>query len=142
MQLLVCKLFSRNTYKNASVYFLQIVFLCAEHKPEEPSSPCTPSPCGANAICREQNGAGSCSCIPGYFGNPYENCRPECVVNSDCPFNKACVQYKCQDPCPGTCGTNAECHVASHVPTCICLPAYTGNPFVYCSLLPPPKPGK
>ncbi|EAT34892.1 AAEL012905-PA [Aedes aegypti] len=100
----------------------------------EPTSPCTPSPCGANAVCREQNGAGSCTCIEDHFGNPYEGCRPECVLNSDCPSNRACVRNKCQDPCPGTCGQNAECQVVNHLPSCTCIGGYEGDPFRYCSI--------
>lgn len=104
-------------------------------KPEL-TSPCIPSPCGANAVCREQNGAGSCTCLPEYFGNPYESCRPECVVNTDCPSNKGCVRNKCVDVCPGVCGLNAECQVVSHVPLCTCWPSYTGDPFRVCSPIP------
>ena len=101
---------------------------------EEPLAPCTPSPCGANAVCREQNGAGSCTCLPEYFGNPYEGCRPECVINSDCASNRACLRNKCQDPCPGTCGQNADCQVINHLPSCNCRPGYTGDPFRYCNV--------
>jgi hypothetical protein len=104
---------------------------------EDVISPCSPSPCGANAQCREQNRAGSCVCLPDYIGNPYEGCRPECVLNSDCPSNKACVNNKCKDPCPGTCGPNANCQVVNHVPSCTCIPGYTGDPFRFCNLIPP-----
>lgn len=99
-------------------------------------TPCVPSPCGSNAICKEQNNAGACTCIPGYTGNPYEGCRPECVLNSDCPSNKACVRNKCVDPCPGTCGTNAECQVINHLPSCSCRIGYTGDPFIICTIAP------
>lgn len=102
-------------------------------------NPCIPSPCGANAICKERNGAGSCACLPNYLGNPYEGCRPECVVNSDCPTNKACIRNKCMDPCPGTCGQFAHCQVIGHLPSCTCSIGYTGDPFTYCSLLPPER---
>lgn len=122
-------------YKGAIVLFVSV-----ESTPIEHTSPCTPSPCGANAVCKEQNHAGSCSCLPEYFGNPYEGCRPECIVNSDCPTNRACFNSKCTDPCPGTCGTNAVCQVVSHIPRCSCLPSYTGDPFRYCSIIPT-KPG-
>lgn len=103
---------------------------------EEPTTPCIPSPCGTNAICKEQNGAGSCSCLPDYVGNPYEGCRPECILNSDCPANLACIQSKCRDPCPGTCGLNAECRVVNHLAACTCSAGYTGNPFSFCNLIP------
>lgn len=102
---------------------------------EGPRNPCNPSPCGANAICRERNGAGSCICLPEYQGDPYTGCRPECVVNSDCGRTRACVNNKCRDPCPGACGNNAECRVANHAPTCTCLPGYTGDPFTNCLLV-------
>lgn len=95
-------------------------------------SPCNPSPCGTNAICKEQNGVGSCQCLPEHFGNPYEGCRPECILNSDCPSNKACTQNKCRDPCPGTCGQNAECHVVNHLPSCNCIQGYSGDPYRFC----------
>lgn len=107
-----------------------------EQLPQDELNPCTPSPCGHNAVCKEQNGAGSCTCIAGYYGNPYEGCRPECVTNAECPSHKACIQNKCQDPCPGTCGSNALCHVISHNPTCTCIEGYTGDATKYCHHVP------
>lgn len=105
-----------------------------------PSTPCEPSPCGHNAVCREQNGAGSCSCLPEYVGNPYEGCRPECTVNSDCPANLACLNSKCKDPCPGTCGSNAVCRVMNHLPQCTCYPGYSGDPFQFCRITQESEP--
>lgn len=105
---------------------------------DPPASPCSPSPCGINAICNERNGAGSCSCVPEFFGDPYFECRPECVTNSDCPNSRSCVNNKCRDPCSsGTCGINAECRVFSHSPTCSCLEGYTGNPSSSCHPVAP-----
>lgn len=106
---------------------------------ERPRDPCNPSPCGANAVCREKNGAGSCICLPEYFGDPYTSCRPECVTNDDCERSKACLNNKCRDPCPGTCGLHAECRVLNHAPSCYCLPGYTGDPLSVCTLLPSSK---
>lgn len=111
-------------------------YCIAENRPVEQINPCVPSPCGANAVCREQNGAGSCTCLPEYLGNPYEGCRPECAVNTDCAPNKACTNNKCKDPCPGVCGPNAECQVTAHVPVCSCFLGYQGDPFRYCSPIP------
>lgn len=102
--------------------------------PTEVIDPCNPNPCGSFAECLQQNGVGSCKCLPEYFGNPYEGCRPECVLNSDCPSNKACINQKCRDPCPGTCGLNAECHTRNHLPTCTCLFGYVGDPYRYCAV--------
>ena len=98
--------------------------------------PCNPSPCGSNAVCETRNRGGSCRCIPEYFGDPYVACRPECVVHSDCPSNKACQRNKCVDPCPGTCGVNARCSVKNHVPVCTCIDGYIGDPFTSCRLKP------
>lgn len=114
------------------------VYVCIA-LPTTPPNPCNPSPCGANAVCKERNGAGSCSCLPEYIGDPYIGCRPECVLNSECPYNKACINNKCIDPCTGICGTNAECHVINHAPSCICINGYTGNPLVACHLQPKPS---
>lgn len=97
---------------------------------DEPKDLCNPSPCGANANCAN----GICSCIPGYGGDPYHGCRPECVLNSECPRDKACIRSKCVDPCPGTCGQAALCDVINHIPMCSCPPGYTGNAFVSCRI--------
>ena len=101
--------------------------------------PCNPSPCGSNAVCTQRGSAGSCRCIPEYFGDPYVACRPECVINSDCPASKQCRNLHCIDPCPGLCGTNANCKVANHIPVCVCNQGYIGDPFVSCRR--PPRPG-
>ncbi|KAG7155061.1 Neurogenic locus Notch protein-like 4, partial [Homarus americanus] len=101
--------------------------------PETPDDPCSPPPCGLNARC-ERDGSSSyrCECVRDYFGDPYTECRPECVVNTDCASDQACRNLKCIDPCPGTCGTNAECDTINHSPICTCLSGYQGNPYVTC----------
>lgn len=103
---------------------------------EEKRNPCVPSPCGPNSICRANGDTPSCQCIEGYIGGP-PNCRPECVINGDCASHLACVNQKCVDPCPGSCGTNAECRVFSHTVSCSCPIGTTGNPYALCSLIPP-----
>lgn len=60
-------------------------------------------------------------------------CRPECILNNECPQNKACIKNKCMDPCPGTCGQNALCEVYNHVPMCRCPQGMIGNAFIQCS---------
>lgn len=115
---------------------------CIPKEPLQPISyinPCLPSPCGPNAICKEHNNAGSCTCLQDYIGNPYEGCRPECVLNTDCPSNRACIRNRCLDPCPGTCTVNAECQVVNHLPSCTCIPGYTGDPFVLCKISIEPR---
>ena len=100
--------------------------------PVEVVQPCNPSPCGINAVCREVNEAASCTCIRDYTGNPYIECKPECVVNAECPRHLACVSQHCVDPCPGVCGHHATCSVTNHVPQCRCDPGYTGDAFTAC----------
>lgn len=100
---------------------------------QEPTNPCQPSPCGPNSQCREINSHAVCSCLSGYIGMP-PSCRPECVVSAECSQDKACINQKCVDPCPGTCGSNARCQVLNHNPICSCSAGYTGDPFVQCLL--------
>lgn len=124
-------------------YLIHLQHFTAIH--DTPSDPCNPSPCAANAVCRERNGAGSCTCMPSYYGDPYFNCKPECIQNQECKLNQACVNNKCVDPClvNGICGMYAECRVVNHIPMCHCIPNYTGNPSIKCYVdreyLPPSK---
>ena len=110
----------------------QIYDLISAPRPIEVIQPCNPSPCGINADCQERNNAASCKCIADYIGNPYIECKPECVVNAECPRDKACVNQKCKDPCPGVCGAYAYCTATNHNAICQCEPGYTGNAFVAC----------
>lgn len=104
--------------------------------PPTPPDPCVPSPCGSYAQCRNVNGVPACSCVDNYVGQP-PNCRPECSINSECPTDKACINHKCVDPCPGSCGALAICSIVNHVPVCACSQGYTGDPFTQCNLQPP-----
>lgn len=58
------------------------------------------------------------------------------MVSSECPLDKACVNEKCVDPCPGTCGLAAKCNVVNHNPICSCPVGQTGDPFVRCYPIP------
>lgn len=95
------------------------------------ANPCQPSPCGPNSQCRAFNEQSVCSCVQGYIGSP-PACRPECVSSSECQLNEACVNQKCIDPCPGTCGINTLCHVVNHNPICSCQNGFSGDPFTRC----------
>lgn len=99
--------------------------------PPRPINPCVPSPCGLNAECRVNGANPSCSCRPNYVGSP-PNCRPECVVNTDCPTQQSCIAEKCRDPCQGSCGFNTECRVQNHIPICLCREGFIGDPFTQC----------
>lgn len=111
-----------------SVYLLKLL---AQEEPSSPINPCQPSPCGPNAQCRQIRESPSCSCLPEFIGSP-PNCRPECITNSECSFNLACINQKCKDPCAGTCGINSECRVVNHAPNCACIVGFEGDPFVQC----------
>jgi hypothetical protein len=91
--------------------------------------------CGPNSQCRNVNTVAVCSCLPSFIGSP-PNCRPECVYSSDCNLNEACLNQKCKDPCPGTCGIGAKCQVINHNPICSCPPGHTGDPFTRCQPIP------
>lgn len=97
-----------------------------------PENPCYPNPCGSFSDCRNINNVASCSCIRDYVGSP-PNCRPECLVSSQCVGNKACVNERCIDPCVGLCGSNAQCSVLNHIPSCRCDESYTGDPYNNCA---------
>lgn len=107
--------------------------MCLDPDPIVPENPCQPSPCGLYSNCRALNGHAVCSCIPNYVGAP-PNCRPECMSSSECSQDKSCINERCKDPCPGTCGNNALCRVVNHNPICSCSPGYSGDPFVRCLL--------
>lgn len=94
--------------------------------------PCVPSPCGPNSVCRTSARTPICSCSTGYIGRP-PNCRPECTINAECAGNLACVNERCVDPCPGSCGYHAQCAVVSHSPVCTCESGYSGDPFIGCA---------
>lgn len=106
--------------------------------PIEPTNPCIPTPCGPNSQCRISGETAVCSCLPNYIGRA-PNCRPECTTNSECPRNLACLNERCRDPCPGTCGSYATCTVNNHQSICRCLDQYTGDPFLACSPIPSKK---
>lgn len=102
------------------------------------SDPCI-NACGVNAICNAINHKPVCSCPIGYQGSPYIQCsisreepiypRPECESDSDCSNEKACINQQCRDPCAqaNICAQNAECHVQTHRPLCVCRNGFTGN---------------
>lgn len=103
---------------------------------EVPKDPCNPSPCGINANCKVFNNRAECTCYPGYYGSPHVECSPECIINTDCPKYLSCVNQKCVDTCPGSCGVNAVCDMINHKAVCTCSRGYTGDPQVEC------RPGK
>ena len=99
---------------------------------EDKTDICNPNPCGPGATPTPGQGICKCKCSPGLFGDPYQGCRPECIINSDCSRDLACSSNKCVDPCPGTCGQHATCSVINHIPTCVCLKGFVGNAFEEC----------
>lgn len=112
---------------------LCLIIIVLESTPvSTPIDVCYPSPCGPNSQCKVVSDQAVCSCLPEYIGAP-PNCRPECVVSSECPQDKACIKQKCTNPCPGPCGTNTNCKVINHSPICSCKSSFTGDPFTLCT---------
>ena len=109
-------------------------------RPTRPSNPCVPSPCGQGANCQYNGQRPVCSCPPGYRGNPLVLCQPECTNDAGCPLQRACIGQKCRDPCPGSCGVDAECFVVNHAPICTCPAGYTGDPMTQCAPEPVTRP--
>lgn len=96
-----------------------------------PKDPCRPSPCGLFSTCHVAGERPVCACLPDYMGAP-PNCKPECRTSAECPSDRACINQRCRDPCPGTCGYNARCRCTNHSPICSCYDGYTGDPFHQC----------
>lgn len=126
-----------NLYSGMLSYLCEFFcyYLSATTHASPPEDPCVPSPCGPYSQCRVINNTPACSCLTNYIGQP-PNCRPECVIHADCPSNLACTTERCVDPCPGSCGQQANCYVINHNPVCTCPPGYTGNALVACQLEP------
>lgn len=130
-----CEVVNHNPICSCPVNYIGDPFERCYPRPNDPEpaiNPCLPSPCGANSKCQEVDGRAVCSCLQGMFGVP-PNCRPECVINQDCPANRACLRQKCQDPCRGACGFNAQCHVQNHQAVCNCLNNFEGDPYAGCN---------
>ena len=100
-----------------------------------PPNPCSPHPCGPNSQCTVVAGQAQCGCLANMIGTA-PNCRPECIVSSDCPSNSACINQRCVDPCPGSCSANADCRVVNHSPVCSCIDGYQGDAFRDCRPVP------
>jgi len=100
---------------------------------KEKPDPCNPSPCGQNAECIRNGDNANCKCPPGHQGDPFVFCKKgECEYDHDCDHQLACFDFKCRDPCIGTCGQLAECQVRDHRPICSCPQGYTGDPLTAC----------
>ncbi|KAJ3650628.1 hypothetical protein Zmor_016716 [Zophobas morio] len=99
---------------------------------------CEPNPCGDNARCepgydRTNKERPVCTCHPGYVGDPLTGCRPgECTEDPHCPDSKACIDYKCQNPCVGQCGVNANCNPRRHIAVCTCADGFNGDALTQC----------
>lgn len=58
----------------------------------------------------------------------------ECTSDEDCPFDKACINGYCQDPCNlgSPCGRDATCEAIAHVAACRCPAGTHGDPRRAC----------
>ncbi|XP_008211018.3 neurogenic locus notch homolog protein 2 isoform X1 [Nasonia vitripennis] len=101
---------------------------------------CTPNPCGLGAECRPgHDNTGKkrpvCTCPTGYIGNALVSCqRGECLSDAECPDNRACINYSCQNPCTGReCGVNASCSPRRHIAVCTCNDGFRGDALFACN---------
>lgn len=106
---------------------------------------CKVDRCGINAICNSIDHQAICTCAPAYTGNPRFECSnipkrpplvilPECYTDFECPYDQACHNEHCVNPCreEHVCSPNAFCSVDNHRAVCKCPPGYEGNPHVDC----------
>lgn len=76
----------------------------------------------------------SCSkCLLNTVGQP-PNCKPQCIVNSDCLSHQSCHENKCIDPCIDACGENTDCKTIRNKPVCSCKTGAKGDPYVKCTI--------
>lgn len=120
------------------VFYSNTILVAPVVREDVPINPCIPTPCGPNSQCKVVGTQAACSCLPNYIGQS-PNCRPECTINAECSSNLACINDKCKDPCPGSCGINARCSVVNHNAICTCVVGYEGDATIQCSLIPPPR---
>lgn len=106
---------------------------------------CSVDRCGINAQCISKNHRGLCTCPSDYTGNALIECIPvpkypisvvpaECYDDSNCPFDRACRNERCVNPCakPNPCGQGAFCHAENHQPICKCPQGFSGSPLIEC----------
>ncbi|XP_046465435.1 neurogenic locus notch homolog protein 3 isoform X1 [Neodiprion pinetum] len=109
-------------------------------RPFEPLDLCQPNPCGINAVCTPgHDNTGKerpvCTCPTGYIGNALISCqRGECLSDNECPDNRACIDFSCQNPCTGRqCGPSATCSPRRHIAVCTCPDGTRGDALVTCN---------
>ncbi len=57
----------------------------------------------------------------------------ECLINEECPLDKACRDKECVNPCDFKhCGPRAICSVEFHIAVCTCPTELQGNPEKAC----------
>ena len=63
------------------------------------------------------------------------NLLAECRNDNECPYDKACYNEKCLNPCtngPTQCGQGAQCFAQQHRANCACPAGTQGNPMISC----------
>lgn len=83
--------------------------------------PC-PGLCGVNAECRVISHSAVCTCITGFIGDPFTQCRVLQTLVMD--FLNPCH--------PNPCGSNAVCRENNGAGSCQCIVEYIGNPYEGC----------
>lgn len=85
---------------------------------EKCRDPCAGA-CGVNANCQVINHTPMCTCLDGYEGDPFSDCRIKPPTTEPPP----------RDLCnPSPCGSNTRCNDG----VCTCLRDYQGDPYTGC----------
>ena len=100
------------------------------------ANPCLVNdPCAANAECYASRHKAFCRCPSGLKGDGFSECiYVGCRINSECPFDRGCINTQCVDPCiyEDPCSPSAECVNIDHEPKCRCPAGFTGDPKIRC----------
>lgn len=100
---------------------------------------CALSPCGPHAVCSIQNHQVQCKCPKvGFFtGDPFNHqtgCqRVECLHDSNCPFDRQCINFVCENACDRVdCGPHGTCLIKERMAACRCESGFENNGKLNC----------
>ncbi|CAL4155880.1 unnamed protein product [Meganyctiphanes norvegica] len=82
-----------------------------------------------------ENHTATCTCHDSLNGNPYayesdSGCH-NCINDSHCRFDEACVGHTCNDVCSSLCVGMAICTSQNHAAACTCRSSLVGNPYAH-----------
>ncbi|CAL4121255.1 unnamed protein product, partial [Meganyctiphanes norvegica] len=92
---------------------------------------CSGIACGENGECfwDEVQKKADCRCKGNDQYDPSTGQCQECVGNSNCQHDQACLSGTCRRVCDGACATGGQCTSQNHVAKCTCNGELKGNPY-------------